>query len=224
MHTYIKPITEKFESMANAGNAAAMKAYMKNQFEFFGIKMPERRAVCKAYMKQNELLQLKELTIIIKELWKLAEREYQYFAIELMAYHKKVWKPLIIDLFEYCITNKSWWDAVDFIANDCAGVYFKMYPEKIFITERWNRSDNMWLQRSSLLFQNRYKQQTDTALLEDYILHFSTSKQFFIKKAIGWCLREYSKTNAQWVLHFAEQHTLQPLSRKEALRNIHVEE
>jgi 3-methyladenine DNA glycosylase AlkD len=173
-------------------------------------------------MDQTPILSPEELKVITHELWHLAEREYQYFAMELLIYNKKVWEASMVKLFEFCIVNKSWWDTVDFIATDCCGSYFKLFPDKISITKNWNRSENMWLQRSSLLFQNKYKEQTDAAMLSDYILHLSREKDFFIRKAIGWCLREYSKTNAAWVIEFVGRNNLSSLSKKEALKNIQV--
>jgi 3-methyladenine DNA glycosylase AlkD len=122
---------------------------------------------------------------------------------------------------EYCITNRSWWDTVDFIATECLGPYFKMYPKHILrITKQWNQSTNMWLQRSSLLFQKNYKKDTDTKLLSEYILNLTSSKEFFIQKAIGWMLREYGKTDAAWVVNFVNKNELAPLSKREAIKHL----
>lgn len=221
MHAYIKPLANDLKEIANDERAVGAKAYMKNQFGFFGMPMAERRAVCKHHIKQHVLNDCKELEIIVKELWLLPEREYQYCGIELMAFYKKLWTPSIIKLFEFCVTTKSWWDTVDFIAGECIGKYFQMFPEKISsITLKWNQSSNMWLQRSSLLFQNKYKTQTDTQLLSAYILHLSSSKEFFIQKAIGWVLREYAKSNAQWVKEFVNANALPTLSKREAMKHL----
>ena len=132
---------------------------------------------------------------------------------------KKLWVKQDIQLFEKLIVEKSWWDTVDYLANHIIGPWFKKYPESIpAITSRWNKSKNIWLQRSSLLFQLKYKKETDTALLKSYILNLVGSKEFFVKKAIGWVLREYSKTNGDYVRKFVKDHPLQPLSAKEALK------
>ncbi len=206
---------------ANEIKAAGAKAYMKNQFDFIGLTMKQRRDICKLYTKQNELAQ-DELETVVRELWALPERDFQYFAIELLAFYKKQWKPSIIKLFEYIIVHKSWWDTVDFIAAECTGVYFKHYPDKIeTITGRWNAWDNIWLQRSSLLFQKNYKAMLDTELLSKYILRIAGSKEFFVQKAIGWVLREYAKTNEAWVRNFVNENKLAPLSKREALKHLH---
>ena len=221
MHPYIQPLAEELKESADAERAVGAKAYMKNQFEYFGMPMAERRSICKHHMKQHAVNDAKELEIIVKELWALPEREFQYCGIELMAYYKKLWSSSIIKLFEFCVTNKSWWDTVDFINSECCGKYFQLFPLKIIaVTHKWNQSSNMWLQRSSLLFQNKYKKQTDTELLSIYIQHLSSSKEFFVQKAIGWVLREYAKSNPQWVIDFVNNNTLPSLSKREAMKHL----
>lgn len=221
MHRFIASLTVKLLALRNEEKAPVMKAYMKNKFEFLGIQAPERKRVCKEHMKQNKVADQIELETIVKESWALLEREFQYCAIELLAANKKLWVLQTIKLFEFCITNKSWWDTVDFIATECTGAYFKLFPEQIRpVTVEWNSSSNRWLQRSSLLFQKSYKKDTDTALLSEYILNVSSSKEFFIQKAIGWILREYAKTNADWVRAFVKENTLAPLSKREALKHL----
>jgi 3-methyladenine DNA glycosylase AlkD len=131
-------------------------------------------------------------------------------------HHKKLWTRDTIKLIEYCIVHKSWWDTVDYLNSYGSGMYFKKFPElKEALTSGWNRSGNIWLNRSSLLFQLKYKTETDTELLGRYIKRLSSSKEFFIQKAIGWVLREYSKTDAAWVRRFIRENKLAALSVKE---------
>ena len=221
MHTFIEPIYQAFQKKSNATNAVEMKAYMLNKFEFFGIKSPDRDAIVKPYLRTNNLKNFAELDQVIKELWEMPERELQYFAIDIFTSHKKLWSQSSIKLIEHCIIHKSWWDTVDGIASDWLGVHFNQFSEQTFlITSQWNKSNNIWLQRSSILFQKSYKKNTDTALLASYILHLKDSKEFFIRKAIGWALREYSKTNPEWVIAFVANNKLSPLSEKEALKRV----
>lgn len=221
MHAYIKPVLDQYALQANATNAAGAKAYMKNQFEFFGIKTPERRMITKEYMKKMGLQPATELNEIVRELWSLEQRECQYFAIELINYHQPLWKQDIIELIEYCLTHKSWWDTVDSLSSECTGPYFSLFPQQIStVTLQWNTADNIWLQRSSLLYQKNYRSKTDTALLAKYILQLAPSQEFFIKKAIGYILREYARTDKEWVVEFVKRNTLSMLSRKEALKHI----
>jgi 3-methyladenine DNA glycosylase AlkD len=221
MNGYLLPLENILKQHVNKERAAGTKAYLLNQFEFYGIAIPVLRKLCKDFIKLNPLSSIADVEKIVKEAWQLPEREWQYFSIELLSHYKKQWKISTIRLIEYCITHKSWWDTVDTIADAWAGEYFKLFPEKIInVTGKWNQSNNMWLQRSSLLFQKKYKQTTDTKLLSNYIKHLTPSNEFFIRKAIGWILREYAKTDPQWVQQFVELNKeLSPLSKREALKH-----
>ena len=218
MHPYSAEIVRILQPVANGENAGPMKAYMKNRFEFLGIKSPERAELLRPVLSRNNLPAIEELWPIVHELWEMQEREYQYFAMELFSRFNKAANKSWIKYYEYMIVNKSWWDTVDFIATTLVGNYFRIYPENIMpVTGPWMQSGNMWLQRSCLLFQLKYKKQTDTGLLASFIQPLTASKEFFIAKAIGWALREYSKSDPGWVQDFVKNHQLQPLSRKEAL-------
>lgn len=217
----IHDLREMFEFASNPELVKGAEAYMKNQFKFFGIYTNERRTLSSVYIKQTGLLSEKELIKTVKELYKQPEREFQYVAIELIAFHKKQWSEKIIELAEFCLINKSWWDTVDNIASLILTDYFKKFPNQIIsVTSRWNNSENMWLQRSSIMFQKAFNKETDTKLLEKYILSCTHSKEFFIQKAIGWALREYGKTNADWVKNFVSNNSLPPLSKREALKRL----
>lgn len=219
MHPFVKGLTKVFKPHYNATNAASQKAYMLNQFEHLGIVAAERRKLCKAYFKISPPLTMDEIALIVKDCFAQAEREFHYAAVELLAFYKKSWLPDSIDLMEYCIITKSWWDSVDHVASECLGDYFKLFPEKIKpVTGKWNKSKNIWLQRSSIMFQKSFKQKTDTDLLAKYIIHLKDSDEFFIRKAIGWALREYSRSNPSWVKAFVKQNKLHSLSEREALK------
>jgi 3-methyladenine DNA glycosylase AlkD len=172
-------------------------------------------------MTKTSLPLIKDLWQIISELWEQPEREYQYFAQGLCAKYLKNAEKEWIEKYESLIISKSWWDTVDFIAATLVGDYFRKFPEMISpVTGRWMDSGNIWLQRSCILFQLKYKKDTNTALLASFIQPLAKSKEFFIAKAIGWALREYSKTDPGWVLDFVTNNTLQPLSKREAIRRI----
>jgi 3-methyladenine DNA glycosylase AlkD len=218
MHRYIKPVAALLEEYADKENAIGAKAYMRNQFEFFGLKAALRRSIIKEYLKEG-LPPRDQLQKIITELWQLPQREFQYFGIALIAAYKKQWDADFIPLIEFMITHKSWWDSVDGIASEITGPLFTKHPALIKkTTGKWNTSENFWMQRSSLLFQLKYKKKTDLQLLSKYIVRHSSSKEFFIQKAIGWVLREHSKTNPDWVIDFVSQHSLAALSKREALK------
>jgi 3-methyladenine DNA glycosylase AlkD len=158
---------------------------------------------------------------LAKELFAMPQREFHYCAIELLIANKKNWTAELIDLFELMIVNNSWWDTVDYVSSHLVAPYFKKFnQEKNKITKRWNQSDNMWLQRVSIIFQNKYKKETNEKLLTDYIVRHTDSKEFFIRKAIGWALREYAYTNSDFVIEFVQTHDMSNLSKREALKNI----
>lgn len=160
-----------------------------------------------------------KLEPVIKKLWQLPGREFQYFAQELILKYQKDYTEDIINLFEYMILNKSWWDTVDHIAKKLVGEYFKLFPpkkdEKI---SEWVKSENIWLQRTALLFQLGYKEETDAQLLFDVIEELKEIDEFFIQKAIGWALREYSKIEPIAIVKFANTHQLSTLAEREALK------
>jgi len=154
-------------------------------------------------------------------LWQQPQRELQYCAIDLLLSYHSLWHQDTIILIAKLITNKSWWDSVDPLAYDCAGRYFSQFPSVISnVTAQWNTSENIWLQRSSLLYQKSYKKSTDTTLLSQYIINLAGSKEFFVQKAIGWILREYAKTDEAWVKNFVSKNKIAPLSRREALKHL----
>lgn len=221
MKEFIDTLKIEFEKNKNAKVAAEQKAYMRNQFEFYGLNAKERREIQKPFFIQKHLPKKNELSVIVKTLWEKPQREYQYFSQELAFKYVKQLEQKEIRLFEYMVTHKSWWDTVDFVANKLMGEYFKTYPEqKDKYVRKWLKSNNIWLQRSALLFQLKYKKDLDTELLSSIINSLSGSKEFFINKAIGWVLREFSRTNPKWVIEFVNKTELSTLSKKEALKLI----
>ncbi|WP_297763509.1 DNA alkylation repair protein [uncultured Muriicola sp.] len=221
IHIFLKTLEDLFKKEANASIASGQKAYMRNQFEFYGVKTPIRRGIQRKLFKKDALPPKHELHKLVTSLWDLPQRENQYVAQELARKYIRNIEEDDILLYEYMITHKSWWDTVDFIAAVLVGSYFKMFPHKRNdITKRWMSSDNIWLQRSTLLFQLKYKETLDTEFLGRTINSLLGSEEFFINKAIGWVLREYSKTDKDWVLQFAAKTSLHSLSRREALRLI----
>lgn len=223
MNEYIKNISNVFLANKNSTDAFYMKKYMRNQFEFVGIKSPIRKELSKPFLKKANLPSVNNIEEIILTLWNKPEREFQYFAMELLSKYSKHLKENDYQLFEFLITNKSWWDSIDYISPHLVSTHFKLFPQLTKpISGKWVNSNNMWLQRSAILFQLKYKTETDTDLLIKYINQLASSKEFFIRKAIGWSLREYSKTNPKLVLEYVTRNEdkLSGLSRREALKII----
>ena len=221
MNNYVQKVISTFRKHGDPNNKQYMKAYLKNKFDFMGIKSPARRLLSKAFLSKESLPPVEQIWPIIYAFWDLPEREFQYFAMELASRYSKLVEKDWINHYESLIISKSWWDTVDFIAATLIGHYFKLFPERIkSVTDSWMQSKNIWLQRTCLIFQLKYKDEVDTELLSSFIKKLSDSKEFFIAKAIGWSLREYSKRNPVWVLDFVQNNALQPLSKREAIRRI----
>ena len=220
-HPYLGPLISKFQNNYNAENARGAEKYMRDQFKFLGIKSPGRRELSKQFYAQHGLPEIRDLDKIIKDLWSLEHREYQYFGMELCDKFKKKFRKNDIKLMEWMVTNKSWWDTVDYIAANPIGNYFRLFPECISdITGRWIKHSDFWLNRSALLFQLKYKEQTDAHLLFEYCDQHKHQDEFFIRKAIGWALRQFAKTDPKAVKDYVKSANLKPLSKKEALKNL----
>jgi 3-methyladenine DNA glycosylase AlkD len=220
MDPYLLSIIDSFHKNANGENAFWMKKYMKEKFEFLGIKKPERAELQKEFFATNGVPSTSALPKISMNLFELEHREFQYFALDLLHQSAKNWDEGIVEIIEDLIITKSWWDTVDLLAGKLAGKYFLQNPEKIpSHISKWNTSNNFWLVRASILFQLNYKEKTNQELLFSCILPHVGSNEFFIQKAIGWALRQYARTNPKDVLTFVETQQMKPLSKREALKH-----
>jgi len=220
--TYLEPLLKQYEDNRDPVRAVQMKKYMKDQFDFFGIGTPARRAMMSAHIREYGWPDWSSIEEITRSLWEMNERECQSTVIDLLNRMKKKLGPDKLPLMEYLITTKSWWDTVDGVAGWLIGTILQRYPEHIKpLTTRWMDSENIWLQRACLLFQLQYKKDTDLDLMYGFIGRLSDHKSFWIRKAIGWVLREYSKTDPQTVQQYVDAHPeLSGLSKREALKII----
>ncbi len=210
MEKLVELLQFHFEHNRNELQAEPMRKYMKNLFPFLGIKKPERNKILKQFYLQTGILREEFNQEFVIKLWERAEREYQYAALDYIEKSLKKLSKENLSLIEYLITTKSWWDTVDMLASKPVGIIAKGHPEVITETiDGWAYGDQLWLRRSAILFQLKYKHQTNEELLYRYIEQNADSKEFFIQKVIGWVLREYSKTNPASVKDFIETHSLQ---------------
>ena len=222
MHPYVASLRTLFEQNANPAQAAPMKKYMRDQFEYLGIKSPQVKALFRQAIRENGLPSLEELDRVVRELWDLPQREYQYLAISLMERLEKKLPSTTVKTLEYMIVHKSWWDTVDNISH-IVGIHFKRYPEvREKYLPKWRVSDNFWLRRTAILFQLDYKEETDFALLSEIVQENLGSNEFFINKAIGWALRQHARIDPNAVKQFVKSTPLRPLSRREAMKHLEV--
>ena len=209
-----------FQNASNRELAIPMENYMKNNFSFLGIKTEQRRAIFKSNYEQYKAEVKSNFRAIAWELFQMKEREFHQTAIDLLLKEfKKKYVLEDIQLIEKLIITNSWWDSVDTIAKYILGGYLLQFPsETLKVIERFSNSENMWLNRSAILFQLSYKEKTNFEILKSECEKHKDSNEFFIQKAIGWALRDYSRFNLKGVEAYVNSTNLKPLSRREALR------
>lgn len=217
---YLSALINEFQKKSNEEIAKGQKKYMRNKFEFLGIKTPLKNEILKAHYKKFGYPEKSKMNNYVKFLWKQKEREFQYVAINFCEKLTKKFVPEDIEIIEFMIENKSWWDTVDGIIK-LNKAYFQKFPELVNKhTEKWINSENFWFNRSALLFQLNYRDKMDKDLIFKYIQKVVDSKEFFVQKAIGWILRQYSKFNPDAIIEFVNNNKLAPLSKREALKVI----
>ncbi len=207
-------VEKLYRAHADPALAAPMRAYMRDQFAFFGIQRKTRDEL------DRSLTGDADPATLALACWKRPERELQYFAMKYLRKHVKELDASFLAVVEQLITAKSWWDTVDDLAAHVVGGLVARHPELAREMDRWARSDNLWLARAAILHQLRYKDRTDAARLFRYCRAHASDKDFFMRKAIGWALRVYSATDPDAVRAFVETTKLSPLSTKEALRKL----
>jgi 3-methyladenine DNA glycosylase AlkD len=206
---------------ANVQKAEKMAAYMKNNFPFLGIMKTDRAALTKEMLKVCRTASSEITQAGITILWQKPEREYHYFAMEWARSAKAHKWNNAYDLIVLLTEQNQWWDSVDTVAAHLTGPWAKLYPEKALIErEKWLTSPNMWWRRTAIIHQLNHKKETDTLFLEKAIEQLHHEKEFFIRKAIGWALRQYARTDADWVMEICNKYPLSGLSRREALKHL----
>lgn len=220
--SFIQNLEQDLHQKANRELAIPMENYMKNNFSFLGIKTEERRAIFKENYEKYKSEVKSDFRTIAWELFNKKEREFHQCAIDLLV--KEFKKNYILEdikLIENLIITNSWWDSVDVVSKYLLGGYLMQFPiETLKVIERFSNSENMWLNRSTIIFQLSYKNKTNFDLLKSECEKHKDSKEFFIQKAIGWALRDYSRFNPSGVTEYVNSTNLKPLSQREALRNI----
>ena len=229
-------IIEEFRQYKNEENAEKQAAYLRHQFEFIGLKTPERRLLAKDFLKEKKGDKQIDWELVF-EFWNLPEREFQYLALDYLHQMKK-W--LIFDDMEKIkklTVSKSWWETVDALdelvghllltgrkqatENDSTA-----YEQVKTLVKEWAQAENFWVRRIAIDCQLSFKNQTDLELLsyniEKNLLGSSFADEFFITKAIGWALRDLAKTNSAWVIKFIEEHEnkMAKLSIREASKHL----
>ena len=221
MNVVMERLEREYGALRDPARAASMSAYMRDLFPFLGIATPSRREASRRVVTGLGRPTEAELAEVAMACWALPEREYQYFACDWLRRHATVLTPAFLPTARYLIVTKSWWDTVDALAAHVVGVLVARHPALMSTMDEWAASGELWLIRTAILYQLRYKSQTDTDRLFRYCVSQAGHGDFFIRKAIGWALREYAKTDPEAVRRFVKaQTTLSGLSVREALKNL----
>ncbi|MBD5431605.1 MAG: DNA alkylation repair protein [Lactobacillus sp.] len=201
MYTEIK---DGFIQLADPDKAVLLAKYMRNQFEFFGLQAPERKSVYKDFLKNEKKKKVIDWDLLNKA-WNDEHREFQYFVCDYLIAMKKFVDFEDIPNVEKFVRTKQWWDTIDAL--------IKVYGDVGLRDERmnslmlkWSTDSDFWVRRLSIEHQLLRKEKMNTDLLDKILQNNLSSDEFFINKAIGWALRDYSKTDPNWVKAFIEEH------------------
>ncbi|MCA1321790.1 DNA alkylation repair protein [Bacillus tianshenii] len=223
LQDYKTSILHAFHTQSNREHKDPMEKYMRNHFPFLGIRTPERKDILRRFLLENGKPALEWLEPLVIFLYSQPEREFHYAALAMIDIHIKKLDADFLPLLEKLIVTNSWWDTIDHIAPKHVGAILLKDKKAIAdYPDRWIEDDYFWLQRSAILFQLKYKLKTDEDKLFELIKRRKDSKEFFIQKAIGWALREYSKTAPDAVTTFIQNNELAPLSKREGMKHVHA--
>jgi 3-methyladenine DNA glycosylase AlkD len=217
---FLTRLTERFEAAAAPSRAAAQRAYMRDQFPFLGIGASDQKALTRAALAGLATPTEDDLRSLALACWARPEREYQYAACFVLRRHVGRCSAGFLPTARTLITEKSWWDTVDTLAAHTVGPLVLAHHELGDVMDAWARDENLWLVRTAILHQLRYREATSERRLFAYCAAQAGHPDFFIRKAIGWALREYSRTSPDAVRDFVAATRLSPLSTREALRNL----
>ncbi len=221
--TAVANLTAALASAGDTDRATAMRRYMRDQFAYFGVPTPERRAVAKRVLGPLGPPSPVDLEAVGPLAWAVDQREVQYAAVDVMARHvKKSARPELLAVVGSLVTTKSWWDTVDALAANVVGPLVRRHPELVVTLDEWIDGDELWLARTAILHQLHFKGDTDVDRLFGYSLAWAPHPDFFARKAIGWALRQYARTDPDAVRAFVGEHCdlLSPLTVREATKHL----
>ncbi len=219
----IDAVRGELRRRADPQRAPGMQAYMKSAMPYAGVRVPAVRVIVRAAAHRRPPTDLDALTATVRTLWDEAQvREERYAATALLAAPavRTLRRPQLITLYAGLIVAGAWWDHVDELAHR-VGELLVAFPDEVTpVVRGWYADADMWLRRASIICQIGLKERTDLALLTDAIEGNAGEREFFLRKAIGWALRDYARTDPDWVRAFVAGHDLQPLSVREATKHL----
>ncbi len=222
---FAQQIQQSLSALADAARAPLMCAYMKHHFPFLGVPAPARRAACLPLLRAASRFDGAQLVCLVQRLWAFEEREYQYTAIDLLARYQRKLSEADVPALLALAQHKSWWDSVDGLAALIGDILLSVKKRAEAAHNQMDAAllnSDFWLQRIALLHQLGWREQVDTVRLARYCSHLAQEKEFFIRKAIGWALRDYAHHDPDWVGLFLHEHkaVLSCLSYREAAKHL----
>jgi 3-methyladenine DNA glycosylase AlkD len=221
-------LRSELKAAGDPAKAPEMQRYMKSAMPYHGVPAPLTRQVFRRVFAPMEFKSAEQWQRVVRYIWRHAKfREEWYGAVELCGHRMAdaFQTPDVLALYEEMIVTGAWWDVVDTMASHRVGLLLRRYPKPIAKAMRaWSRSEDIWKRRTSILCQLGFRKDTDLKLLYACIEPSLGSKEFFLRKAIGWALRQYAWTDAKEVRRYVRTKAarLSPLSRREALKNIGI--
>jgi 3-methyladenine DNA glycosylase AlkD len=219
----VRAIRDALTRAADPGRAPQMQAYMKSTMPYLGVRLPETRRLARAAAAEYPPADVDDLIAGATELWRAAAyREERYAATELTGLRMAVGRIEVLPLCREMIVTGAWWDHVDGVSDRIGRLLLAHRDELEPTIRQWSTDPDRWLRRSSIISQLALKGRTDVDLLADVITVNLADREFFVRKAIGWALRQYARTDPQWVRDFVTTHRddLSPLSRREAMKHL----
>ena len=222
----VAAVRRELKAAADPSRAPAMQAYMKSAMPYYGVGMPGQQVIWKKLFRPRVIPDARSWRETTLAIWRGAKfREERYGAIALTGEKAYLpWQALdALPMYEEMIVTGAWWDYVDHIAGRRIGLLLRNHPAPMSrLMRRWSRSDDMWKRRTSIICQLGFKERTDLSLLYDCIEPNLDDREFFIRKAIGWALRQHAWTDPKEVQRYVRAHEdqLSGLSRREALKNV----
>jgi 3-methyladenine DNA glycosylase AlkD len=219
---FTRSVVAALAPLADPALQPGMRAYMKNRFVFLGIKTPARRAAIASLIRGQKGATAADLLRTARALWALDEREYQYAAVDLLGRHVALLTPADIPALLTLVEKKSWWDTVDALSSVVNRILLAADPSQQRLMDEALVSGNFWVRRAAILHQLGWRKRTDTKRLFGYAMVCASEKEFFIRKAIGWALRDYARHAPKQVRAFLRKHksVLSPLTVREAGKHI----
>ncbi len=228
-HDLVAAVRRELEARADPARAPQMQRYMKSAMPYYGVRMPEVRLLTRALYAAHPLPDRASWEATTLALFDEAtHREERYAALMLLAHRRYVGflTGAALPLLEHIIVVGAWWDIVDDASHRVGSVLLADRAAAEPVIRSWATSRDRWLRRAAIICQLGHRERTDVALLDDAISAAIGEREFFLRKGIGWALREYAKTDPEWVRRFVAEHgegsqaPLSPLSRREALKNL----